>query len=149
MCKKSSPSLCPSRSSGSNDGLAFSCMCWFCGLSVADRCQFWLEITEVCANLGGYNGGNMVPAVTRNESQSYGPRPNRLSRSMAKVSGRFMYITAGAHLNIALYLYSSVNQSHIYQSTTSDPLYHLLLIQKKCTPSSHSAFWPHPWPQAH
>ena len=50
---------------------------------------------------------------------------------MANIRGRFMYITAGAHDHIALYLYSSVNQSHIYQSTTSDPLYHLILIQKK------------------
>ena len=79
----------------------------------------WLE--------GGEHGSRRDPS----ESQSYGPRPNRLSRSMAKVSGRFMYITAGAHLDIALYLYNSVNQSHIYQSKTLDPLYHLLLIQKK------------------
>ena len=42
---------------------------------------------------------------------------------MGNVPGRFMYITAGAHLHVALYLYSSVTQSHIYQSTTSDPLY--------------------------
>ena len=49
---------------------------------------------------------------------------------MANIRGRFMYITAGAHDHIALYLYSSVNQSHIYRSTTSDPLYHLILIQK-------------------
>ena len=46
-----------------------------CGLSVAERCQPWLEMMEVCASLGGWNGGNMAPAVSRMKVSPVGQDP--------------------------------------------------------------------------